>query len=92
MKSIENILLERGYKPNQAKSTATSLLKLNVQLKPLLDKWISTSIETDYIVEDISISFLVKKYGLLYPAALLTLDWLIREPQKAKEAIKRGIK
>lgn len=89
MENIGNILLERGYKPDQAKSTASSLLKLNLQLKPLLEAWITSFKETNFTVGDISIFFLMEKYGLRYPAALLTIDWLLREPEKAKEAMKK---
>jgi hypothetical protein len=27
-----------------------------------------------------------------YPAALLTMDWLLKEPQKAKESLRRGLR
>jgi hypothetical protein len=30
----------------------------------------------------------MEKQRMTYPAALLTIDWLIKEPNKAKEALK----
>jgi hypothetical protein len=38
------------------------------------------------------LSELKLQYKLTYPAALLTMDWLIREPEKALASIKRGIR
>jgi len=29
---------------------------------------------------------------MTYPAALLTIDWLIKEPERAMRSINRGIK
>lgn len=90
--NVESILLKRGYKPQQAKSVSVSLQKIDNTLKPLLENWLSYEKEIDYNVNGISISFLMQKFKMLYPAALLTLDWLIREPEKATNAINRGIR
>lgn len=89
---IEKKLLERGYKPQQAKSVSVSLLKIDDSLKPLLNDWLTSAKETDYEVEGYKITLLMQKYKLFYPAALLTLDWLLRDPEKAKSAINRGIR
>lgn len=92
MENIEKVLVTRGYAPKQAAAIVPDLQKMDVRLKKLLNEWIVSAKETDYAAEGISISSLMKKYKLYYPAALLTIDWLLREPEKAKTAIKRGIR
>lgn len=89
---ISEILVQRGYNEHEAKTVAEHLLKIDKRLKPLLDNWLETAVETDLTVEDVSIAMLISRYKLLYPAALLTLDWVCREPEKAKRAIKKGIR
>ena len=43
-------------------------------------------------IKEISRNSLRNKFGMTYPAALLTMDWLIKEPEKAIESINRGIR
>ena len=45
-----------------------------------------------YAVEGFSILEFMSLYNMAYPAALLTIDWLIKDPQTATTAIKKGIK
>lgn len=92
MVNTEKTLVERGYKADAAKLLSASLSKINGELQPLLDSWIKDESEGDIIVEGISLLDLKKKHNLKYPAALLSMDWLIREPEKAKAAINKGIR
>lgn len=85
-------LLDSKYPEKQAESVAEELALLDNSLLDLLHKWVSDSIETDIIAENISLLDLKHKYQMTYPAALLTIDWLIKEPKVAIEAITRGIK
>jgi hypothetical protein len=59
---------------------------------PLLEKWVNQEDEQDITVDGFSLLSLKKQYKMSYPAALLSIDWLIKEPQIASQAIKRGIK
>lgn len=89
---IIKILMERRYTEKQAASVASDLLDVDEQLKDGLQHWLSTNEEKDYEVADFKLSELKQQFDMTYPAALLTIDWLIKEPDLAMKAIKRGIR
>ena len=92
MGDIEKTLIERGYKANAAKLLTSSLSKIDSKLQPLLNSWIENESEVDITIDGISVLELKNKHNLKYPAALLSMDWLIREPEMAIAVFKRGIR
>lgn len=92
-KDLIELLLERGYDGRSAQLVASELLQLCEPLLPLFESWLSdTDCQKDYCAEGYSISSLMKERNMTYPAALLTMDWIIKEPQNALRSLKRGIK
>lgn len=92
MEEIKNILISRGYTEKQALAIAPELLQIDNSLQKGFRYWLVSEEETDYIVEGVKLSELKHKFDLTYPAALLTIDWLIKEPERAVKSINRGIK
>lgn len=92
MEKIINKLISAGYPEKAAKSTALELTQIDDSLNNALASWIENNSETDMTVEGLTLSELQAKHKMSYPAALLTIDWLIKDPQTAREAITRGIK
>ena len=88
---IKNTLIEMGYEQDLATHFALKLSSVQKELEPCRDNWLKTQKETDYEVDEFSISFFMDVFQMSYPAALVTVDWLIRDPEKAKKAIKQGI-
>lgn len=90
---VYNMLLERGYDEMSAQLVMTELTMLHTPLDYYLKKWVQNESDiTNYSVNGYSIKYLMKKCNMAYPAALLTIDWLIKEPIAALESLKRGIK
>ena len=89
---IVQALQKHQYNQIQADGVANELSQIDSQLIPLLEKWIQDDTETDYAVEGFSILEFMSLYNMAYPAALLTIDWLIKDPKTATIAIKKGIK
>ena len=89
---IVQAVQKHQYNQMQADGVANELSQIDSQLIPLLEKWIQDDTETDYAVEGFSILEFMSLYNMAYPAALLTIDWLIKDPQTATTAIKKGIK
>ena len=58
--------------------------------KKRLQEWVEKL--PQIIIEGYSYKTLVENYGMKPIGAFLTLDWLIREPQKALTSLKKGIK
>lgn len=93
MKSTRDILLDRGYPKHAADITTAKLDVLSGIYAQARDKWLRDSIETDIESNGYTIFGLMTRFpGMAYPAALLTIDWLRREPEKATLAIERGIR
>ena len=92
MKTIQDILIERGYPQKQAISIASDLQAIDPALQNGLQSWLADQTETDYLIEGFKLSDLKQKFDMTYPAALLTMDWLIKDPELAKKSIQRGIR
>lgn len=86
---IKNKLIKQGYDSKPASMVAHEIINVDLLLQPVVDSWLSGE-ETDYSSHGYSIKGLMKSRGMTYPAALLTIDWLIKEPKKAIESLKKG--
>lgn len=85
--------MERGYNAYSAQLVAEDLSKLSEPLSEHLINWLDDeSYSKDFVANGYSMSWLQSERQMNYPAALLTMDWLIREPEKAIESLKRKIK
>ena len=89
---IYEILIENGYSEKSANLVLNELAQLSAPLNDYLEEWIETGNCKDYTVDGFSIFDFQMNRKMKYPAALLTMDWLIKEPEKAKESLKRGIR
>lgn len=87
---IIKVLMVHNYAQKQATLTAQELMDISECLKPLLVKWMEQNEESDYAAEGFTLLELKQKFDMTYPAALLTIDWLIKEPILAKKAIATG--
>ncbi len=83
------LLMERGYTEHNAQLVAKEITNLHKELIPLWQIWVTNGTCSDYEQDGYSIKGLMKKLSMQFPAALLTIDWLIKEPEKAKVALKR---
>ena len=92
MEKMKQTLMERGYTEKQAAFVASDLLKLDDNLKNGLQRWLVSGEETDYTIEGVRLSELKRKFGMTYPAALLSMDWIVKEPELAMKSINRGIR
>ena len=90
---IYNVLLDRGYDEKSAQLVVTELMALKEPLDIYLEKWIQNASDiSNYDAHGYSIKQLMEERNMTYPAALLTIDWLIKEPDAAIMSLKRGIK
>lgn len=90
---IYNVLLGRGYDEKSAQLVTVELIDLSQPLDAYLAKWMQNESDMqDYSLHGYSIKQLMEERNMTYPAALLTMDWLIKEPDAAIASLKRGIK
>lgn len=87
---IKSILINRGYSEKDAELVSADLEIIDdACLKEALDEWLKTGTENDVCVHGISINELIEKRQYTYPAALLTLDWINKEPDIALNVVCR---
>lgn len=84
-------LIEQGYQSKMAEMVAGELKNVDNSLSSYVVSWLKDEF-TDFESHGYSISGLMKERNMTYPAALLTIDWLIKEPEAAKKSLNRGIK
>ena len=90
---ILEILMQRGYTQRNASLVAEEMVNIVPQLKSHLDAWLNDkSYSENYEVGEFSLKRLQVERRMNYPAALLTLDWLIKEPKAALRSLNCGIK
>ena len=93
MENITTTLIGNGYSEVEAKIVAEKLSNLTGLFKDAAAAWLSTTEETEISSHGYSTKSLMKRHPrMTYPAALLTIDWLEREPEKAKPIIEKGIR
>lgn len=70
-----------------------ALGEISEELKPLVCAWLETGAQNDDTeYEGYSLNTLMETFDMQFTAAVLTLDWLITDPEAAKKAIAGGIR
>ncbi len=87
---IQRLTGELGYPESGAYVVAEKLLALAPEVNAGFECWWRTGEIQPLEVEGYTIEKLMTKHSLKPIAAFLTLDWLVREPEKAKAAVERG--
>lgn len=87
---IIKVLIQSGYDAPAAEVVSNEIVLLSEELVPLYEEWANSRTEQDYNAEGLSLLDLKDTFDMTYPAALLTIDWLIKEPEVALKAILSG--
>ncbi len=91
-KQIINILNEEQYPDFMIDSTIIKIERLSPIIAEAFEKWVKNNLHPDLSVEGYSYEELVNEWGMKPVGAFITLDWLIREPEKAKKCLMKRIK
>ena len=91
-KEIYDRLLDKGFDVRTSAILAENLIMVNPKLRPILDTWLETGKESDFQAQGVSLKELMAKHEMQYQAALLTMDWIIQDPESALSALKKGIR
>ena len=87
--NIFNILTSReGYSQKRAILLANECQKLSAELHPLLEGWLQdANNKGDFSVQGYNLLEMMQRRKIHYLAALLDIDWLIKEPERARPVI-----
>lgn len=89
IKEIQSLYPEQ-YSNDKLDVLNSSLAKMSPVIKKALIEFLQTNSQLELNLLGYSVDNLAKDHGMNEVAAYLTLDWIIREPDKALESIKRG--
>ena len=91
-KQIIEILKEEAYPEYMIEQTADKIENLENEVMEAFEKWYLDGIFPTIKLEGYSFQDLVDQFGMKPVGAFITLDWLKKEPGKASDALRRGIK
>lgn len=87
---IQRLTTEFGYPARGAALVADKLTTLQPTLQMQFASWWYDGGLPRATIEDYSVERLMREHSMNPIAAILTLDWLLREPEKAKASLRRG--
>lgn len=90
---IKDILIrELGYSEYVAELTANDLMNLKPELKGALTDWLDDRAEKVISICGISTKNLTEDKEMTYPSALVSLNWILMDPEKAIPELKSIIR
>lgn len=91
--AMKNIIKRKlGCSEEEADEILGDLEGIEPQLADMLLAWCDDRPYSDIEVCGYTIHSLMNDYGLGFIGALLTLDWVIKEPKEADQALRFGIR
>lgn len=85
-------LCAQDYPDYMLEQTADKLERMDGRLVGAFEEWVDNNVTPSIEIEGWNYDKLIQKFKMRPVAAFLALDWLIREPEKAAKALKRGIR
>lgn len=89
---IKETLVEEQYPEFMIEKTVDKIEAFSPVVANAFCSWCKRKEQINLVVEGFSFNDLISKWGMNPVGAFITLDWLIREPEKAKKALNRGIR
>jgi len=81
---------EFGYSSQGARIVWDRLCRLDPAIASSFLGWWVQGIEPDIKIHGYSVKRLEEEHSMTPIAAFLTLDWLVREPERAQRSLKKG--
>ena len=89
---IKKELQSEGYPEFMIDRTINKINTFSGTISEAFNDWMSNGKEPSIVVEDYSYTELIEKYSMTSIGAFITLDWLVKDPEKAKKALTEGIR
>lgn len=89
---IIRILKEEGYPDFMLEKTTDKIEAFSSVVQKAFEEWCNNKQQPNIVVEGFAFTDLRTQWGMKPISAFITLDWLLREPESAKNALTKGIK
>jgi len=88
---VMRLVSEFDYPQKRAEEAVQKLQRSAPVIQEAFEKWwMGDGLDEQLLVEGYTLQQLVEEYDFNPMNAFLTLDWLLREPARAREALSRG--
>lgn len=88
---VPRLVAEFGYTEKNAQSVALELQACTLLVQEAFEKWWhGEGLDPHLEVKGYTLKRLTEEYGFGPIAAFLDMDWLIREPEEASQALSEG--
>jgi hypothetical protein len=88
---VPRLIAEFGYTEKNAARVAHNLQACTPVIQEAFDKWWhGEGLDTHLEVKGYTLKRLIEEYGFGPIVAFLDMDWLIREPEQASQALSEG--
>lgn len=84
------LMQEFGYPRGGAELVIEKILQMQPVILAEFREWWQKGTVSELEIEGYTVKGLMEEHGLNQLAAFITLDWLVREPDKAKACLRRG--
>ena len=89
---IKETLVEEQYPEFMIEKTVDKIEVFSPVVAKAFCSWCERKEQINLVVEGFSFNDLISKWGMNPVGAFITLDWLVREPESAKQALSRGVR
>ncbi len=87
---VPRLMDEFGYPAAGARLVAEDLARSAAEVQDAFCAWWNTGVIPELEVMGYTVHRLIQEHGMQPVAALLTLDWLTREPERALASLRKG--
>jgi hypothetical protein len=87
---VDGLITKYGYPKSGATLVSSKLLHLQRPINSMFRDWWLFGEKPNVDIEGYTFESLMELHNMNPIAAFLTLDWLMREPERAKESLKHG--
>ena len=94
MEQLKDLLMRRiSCSEEVAAGIIEDVGRMDSSLQGVWETWCQCEEVDDHLrVEGYTTADLMEQYGLEFTGAILTMDWLLKDPKTAKEALAYGIR
>lgn len=91
---MKSIIIERLHcSEKRAAIIENDLRQIDPELRPILNQWLQDGhCSNDTVYHGYSLDRLMNDMGMRFTGALLTLDWIIKDPEEAIKALSEPIR
>ena len=87
IKQWRSFLEKRGYSKDGAAAATEHIMEMDPKIKQDFIRWSNSGVLPELVIEGFDLPGLMSSLGMTEVSAFITLDWLLKDPEAAKQAL-----